>query len=153
VFDNCLAERFPERTEVRRFHLTRRYSDCILGKVECTTAEQFFHGHPLGLRTYEKVLAVLSALGPCDVHVTRSQVTFRRRRGFAYLWLPGRWLKRPTAEVVLSIALHRRLDSARFKEIVNPSRGIWMHHLELHGEQEMDAEVEGWLETAYAEAG
>jgi hypothetical protein len=102
--------------------------------------------------SYQKVLGVLSALGPCDVRISRSQVAFRRRRGFAYLWLPGRWLKQPAAEVVLSFALHERLDSARLKQVVNPAKGIWMHHLEIHKESDIDAEVERWLGRAYADA-
>ncbi len=75
-----------------------------------------------------------------------------RRRGFAYVWWPGRYV-RSDVPAVLSIALASRLDSARFKSVVNPSPGLWMHHLELHSEDELDAEVVGWLRQARSEAG
>jgi hypothetical protein len=87
------------------------------------------------------------------MRVTKSQVAFRRRRGFAYLWLPGSWLARPAAEVVLSVALPRQDGSARFKEVVHPSPRVWMHHLELGSPEELDEEVIGWLREAFESAG
>lgn len=79
-------------------------------------------------------------------------MAFREKRGFAYVWWPGRYLD-SAVPAVLSIALPRRIDSARFKEIANPAPGVWMHHLELHEEAELDAEVAGWLREARAAAG
>lgn len=92
-------------------------------------------------------------MGAFEVRVSRSQVAFRRKRGFAHLWLPGQYLTHPGAEVVLSIALGRRVDSPRFKEVAHPSRLHWMHHLELHATSELDDEVAGWLQDAFDRAG
>lgn len=111
--------------------------------------EDFFTGHPDGLECYRRVRAILDPMGPVEVRVSASQVAFRRRRGFAYLWLPGRWLARPAAETVLSIATPDRLDSPRFKEVVHPSPRVWMHHLEIRSPSDIDAEVEGWLALAH----
>ena len=116
-------------------------------------AEAFFAGRPTGLAAYRRVRAVLERLGPVEVRVSKSQVAFRRRRGFAYLWLPGQYLRAPASEVVLSIALGRAEDSLRFKEIVRPSRRHWMHHLDLRDVAEIDDEVVGWLREAYDRAG
>jgi hypothetical protein len=58
-----------------------------------------------------------------EVRTSRSQVAFRRRRGFAVLWRPGRYLAHPGAEVVLSILLERRVASPRWKEVVQPAPG------------------------------
>ena len=116
-------------------------------------AETFFGGHPLGLAAYHRVRSAVDALGPAEVRVSRSQVAFRRRRGFAFLWLPGRWLAHPAADVVLSLALPRRDDSARFKEVVHPSPRVWMHHLEVREVGELDDQVLGWLAEAYDAAG
>ncbi len=69
------------------------------------TPEDFFADHPLGLEVFQKVRSELLSLGRIDVRVTKSQVAFRRDRAFAYLWLPGHYLRKPGAEVVLSIAL------------------------------------------------
>lgn len=87
------------------------------------------------------------------MRVSKSQVALRRRRGFAYLWLPGQYLSRPGAEVVLSIALRRRIESPRWKEVVEPKPGQWMHHLEIRDASDVDQEVTGWLHEAAVEAG
>ncbi len=116
-------------------------------------AEAFFAGRPTGLAAYHRVRAVLEELGPVEVRVSRSQVAFRRRRGVAYLWLPGRYVRAPASEVVLSIVLGRAERSARFKEIVQPSRRHWMHHLVFRDVAELDDEVVGWLREAYDRAG
>jgi hypothetical protein len=54
------------------------------------------------------VCAIVGRLGPFEVRTTKSQAEFRRKQGFAYLWVPGQYLAKPTADVVLSIALGRR---------------------------------------------
>jgi hypothetical protein len=115
--------------------------------------EEFFAGHPDALQVYDTVRAEAERLGPVEVRVTRSQVAFRRRRGFAYLWLPGRWLRKPSAEVVLSLALDHRFSSPRFKQVVRPNPRTWMHHLEVRDVADIDDEVSGWLSDAYRGAG
>jgi hypothetical protein len=117
------------------------------------TPQEFFPGHPDALAVYEKVRAMVDRLGPFDVRVSKSQVAFRRRRGFAYLWMPGKYLRKPTAEVVLSIALGRLDESRRFKEVVHPAPAHWMHHLEIHGLGDVDEEVADWLREAAERAG
>jgi hypothetical protein len=112
------------------------------------TPEDFFADHPLGLAALERVLHVLNDFGPVEVRISKSQVAFRRRRGFAYLWLPGQYLRKPTADVVLSIALGRHDTSPRFKEVAHPSATQWIHHLEVHDVNDVDDEVEGWLREA-----
>lgn len=122
------------------------------GVSEDSTPEQVFSGSPRGLDLFHAVEKLLAAPTPPAIRATKSQVAFREKRGFAYLWWPGRYVA-SEVPAVLSIALPRRIPSARFKEIVNPSTGVWMHHLELHSEEELDAEVAGWLLEARAAAG
>lgn len=110
-------------------------------------------GHAVALAVFERVRSVLEAIGPVDIRTSKSQVAFRRLRGFAYLWLPGLYLERPGADVVLSFALGRRDPSPRFKEVVQPSPKHWMHHLEIHGVDDVDDEVVGWLREAAERAG
>jgi len=114
--------------------------------------EDFFAGHPNALAVFERVKSILDGLGPVTVQTSKSQVAFRRKRGFAYLWMPGQYLKNPAAEVVLSIDLGRSDESKRFKEVVNPAPGHWMHHLEIQGIGDIDYEVIGWLREAAARA-
>lgn len=133
-----------------------RRGERIMGDAvpdEPATPEAFLAGHPVALATWDAVRSAVDACGPYAVRVTRSQVALRRRRGFAYLWLPGRWLRRPGADVVLSIALDREIPSPRFKQVAHPAPATWMHHLEVRDAVEVDGEVVGWLRDAYARAG
>jgi len=113
--------------------------------VDEATPEAFFADQPLGVAVFDRVRALVP---DAEVRVSTSQVAFRRRHGFAFLWLPGQYLTHPQAEVVLSIALGRELDSPRFKEVVHPSARQWMHHLELLEVAEVDDEVAAWLREA-----
>lgn len=100
------------------------------------------------MSVYMKLRACLAELEPFEVRTSKSQIAFRRKRGFAYLWRPGQYLKNPAAEVVLSIVLGRHDPSPRFKEVAHPSKHHWMHHLELDGPDEIDDEVFEWVREA-----
>jgi len=121
--------------------------------VTTDQVEDFFRGHPLGRAAFDRVSDLLADFADSTVTVSRSQVAFRRRRAFAWLWLPGRWLARPDADVVLSVSLGRQDPSPRFKEVVHPARAHWMHHLELTDLADLDDEVAGWLREAAERAG
>jgi hypothetical protein len=115
--------------------------------------EHLFAHEPGAYDAYLAVRALLETFGPFETRTARSQVAFRRRRGFAFLWLPVAWARRPGVLVVLSIALRHHVDSARWKQVAHPARTTWMHHLEVNAVTDLDAEVDGWLRQAYAEAG
>jgi hypothetical protein len=112
-----------------------------------STPEQVFADSPVGLEICHR-LEELAADLDAQVRTTRSQVALRNRTGFAYLWYPGRYV-RSQVPTVLSIGLPERLVSPRFKQVGRPSAHVWMHHLELHGPEELDEEVRGWLRAAY----
>lgn len=124
-----------------------RHDDCV-APTHKMTPQEFFAGHPFASAVFENVRAIVDRLGPVDVRVSKSQVAFRLRRGFAYLWMPGQYLQQPTAEVVLSIALGRLEASSRFKEVAHPAPAEWMHHLEIHQLGDLDDEVADWLREA-----
>jgi hypothetical protein len=113
------------------------------------TVEQFFADAPLGAQVYDALVHVVDDLGPATIRVTKSQVAFRRRTGFCWVWRPGMYLRRPHAEVVVSLALDRQDPSVRWKEVTPVGAGRWMHHLEVHAVAEVDAEVAGWVTAAY----
>jgi hypothetical protein len=126
----------------------------VTGAAEVpSTAEGFLAGSDLGLATLSWVREVLSTHPDTHERTTRSQVAFRRRRGFAFLWRPEQYLRHPSAQVVLSLALPHRLGSARFKEVAHPARTTWMHHLEVHQVGDLDDEVAGWVREAADAAG
>lgn len=122
------------------------------GKVEDRTAEQLFDGFPEGYMLYLAVERAVRDIGGASIKVTKSQVAFRRRRGFAFVWRPGQYV-RSEIPAVLSIALPRELASTRFKSVVHPSPRLWLHHLELREIAQIDDEVRRWLTEAYADAG
>lgn len=115
--------------------------------------EDLLGDRPVATAVYERVRSSLAELGPFDVRTTKSQIAFRRTRGFAYLWLPGRYLANADADIVLSIALGRHDLSTRFKEVAHPTVRHWMHHLELQRPDDIDGEVLHWLREAYERAG
>jgi hypothetical protein len=119
------------------------------------TPEEYLRGDRLGLAVLERVASILGgADADAEMRATKSQIAFRRRRGFAYVWLPGRYLgRRSEGIVVLSIALGRPDGSTRWKEVTQVSPNHWMHHLEARDEGEIDDEVAAWLLEAWARAG
>lgn len=123
-----------------------------LGSLPEPRIRDFFAGDPEGLRICARIAATIAAIGAADVRVSKSQVAFRRGRGFAYVWRPDMYLRPAGVPAVLSIALPRRLGSRRFKSVVHPSRRVWMHHIELHDESEVDDEIAHWLRDAYSSA-
>jgi hypothetical protein len=115
--------------------------------------ERFFAGHPVAAELYRHVCSTLEGFGSFEVRTTKTQVAFRRRRGFAYLWFPIEWARRPGIEVVLSVALGREDASPRWKQVAHPSPRLWMHHLELSELADLDEAVRDWLAEAYLAAG
>jgi hypothetical protein len=115
--------------------------------------DRFFAGRREARRIFRAVDHAVRAAGPATVRVTGSQMAFRRKRGFAWAWTPDRWLEGRTAPLVLSIALRRRDRSKRWKEVVRPAPGRWMHHLELWSPREVDEPVLAWLREAWELAG
>jgi len=81
-------------------------------------------GKSVAAAVYGRVRSCLAEFGPFEVRTTKSQIAFRRKRGFAYLWLPGQYLSNADAEVVLpspSGATTLRNDSRKSR---TPPRGI-----------------------------
>lgn len=116
-----------------------------------STPESFFDGSPDGLSVFRAVAQAVDEIADVQLRVSKSQIAFRRRRGFAYVWRPAQYID-SDIPAVLSIALGQQLRSSRFKEIVQPSAKIWMHHLELREPAQVDDEVKGWLRQAYDSA-
>jgi hypothetical protein len=121
-------------------------------QVESGRVEDLLAEGTLGHQVYEVLAGLVDGLGPTTVRTGRSQVAFRRRTGFCWVWLPGRYLAHPAAEVVVSLALPRHDDSPRWKESLQVTGRRWMHHLEVHGPEDLDEEVLAWLAEAYGAA-
>ena len=116
------------------------------------TLDDFFAGHPASRQIFDALCIAIDSIGPADLRVTKSQAVFRRTRAFAWAWIPGLYLHGKTAPLVLSISLRRRAESPRWKEIVEPAPGRFMHHLELNSPAEIDGDVLRWLKEAWEQA-
>jgi Domain of unknown function (DUF5655) len=108
----------------------------------------FFSGRPDAFQLFE-VIRALDIMDQVELRVSKSQVAFRRGRDFAWVWTPDRWLRGKTApRLVLSVALPRRDNSTRWKQVVEPRPGQWMHHLEIWSATDIDGEVQSRLREA-----
>ena len=116
------------------------------------TPAAFFDGFPVGLRLFEEVERAVEALGEATVRVTKSEIAFRRRTGFAFVWRPGQYVN-SEVPAVLSIALAREVASGRIKSVAHPSAKVWMHHIELSQPRDIDDQVREWHQEAYEGAG
>jgi hypothetical protein len=123
------------------------------GTKQVISLEEFFAGQEDSTNIFETLRRVVEGLGEVEIRVTKSQVAFRRRGAFAWAWMPGKYLHGKTAPLVLSVALRRRDPSPRWKEIVEPRPGWFMHHLELYSSGEIDGQVRLWLQQAWEAAG
>ncbi|MHB1260655.1 MAG: DUF5655 domain-containing protein [Thermoplasmatota archaeon] len=111
--------------------------------------EEFFGPYPHGLPLFEAVLRAVRAFGPVEPAATKTQVSFRARTRFAWLWIPQMALKRGPPDVYLTFDLSHCVDSPRIKEAIQVRPGRWVHHLRLASPRDVDAEVKAWLREAY----
>jgi hypothetical protein len=118
-----------------------------------TTLDEFFEGQEESRQLFEAVRCAVEAIGPAELRIGKSQVSFRRRKAFAWVWTPGRYLRGKTAPLVLTLSFPYRDASPRWKEIVEPAPGRFTHHLELYSVADVDDEVRGWLRDAWAGSG
>ena len=116
------------------------------------TLDEYFSDHDDSRALYQAVAAALSAIGEYEQRVTKNQVAFRRQRAFAWVWMPGKYLRGDVAPLVLTLDLRRRDASPRWKEVVEPRPGLFTHHLELYSATDIDAEVLSWLREAWEKA-
>ena len=116
------------------------------------TLDDFFAGRDESRLIFDTLRAADAAVGEAELRVTKSQVAFRRRRAFAWAWIPGTYLRGRHAPLVLTVSLRRRDSSTRWKEIIEPRPGRFTHHLELYTPSDIDDQVRTWLREAWADA-
>lgn len=112
---------------------------------------EFFADERLGLQIFERIAGIVHGLGASEIHVSRSQISFRHVRVFALVWRPSMYVV-SDVPVVLSLATPTRIASQRFKQVVHPGPTTWMHHLELRDLSDIDDEVREWLAGAWSAA-
>lgn len=127
----------------RRFGVTRQGHDC----APALTIEEYFSTGPAHEKpVFDAVHAHLSALDDVHVEPVSVGIFFKRGRTFAQLRPMTRW-------VACSFVLPRVVTDRRIARKVQ-SQGARHHHVvNLHGPEEVDDTVRGWLTEAHAAAG
>jgi len=121
---------------------------------ELITLDAYFEDlEPESRALFKSVDALIATLGDVEVRPTKSQIAFRRRINFAWAWNSGQYLEGDFPPLVLTVGLRRRDESPRWKQVVEPSPGRFVHHLELYSAERLDDEVLGWLREAWELAG
>ena len=113
---------------------------------------EFYSDAPDAYSIHQAVSAAISRIGAAEVRVSKSQVGFYRKHPFAATWKPRQYLSGKHPPLVLNIYLKRRDSSPRWKEIVEPTKGRFTHHVELWSNRDVDNFVTSRLEEAWGEA-
>ncbi len=114
--------------------------------------EKFLAKQPKAKPLFAAVRRAVNKAGKTALRVTKSQIAFHRRRNFAFVWIPGQYLHGKVAPLVLTLSLHVRIPSPRWKQVVEPSPGRFTYHLELYKVSDVDDEVVAWLRLAWEAA-
>jgi hypothetical protein len=106
--------------------------------------ERHFEGKDPAVRaTFDRVLDIVTRLGPVTVLPEKTRIALHVRMSFAALMPRRRWLDG-------HVLLARRLDSPRLRRIETYSPQNVLHAFRLSTPEEVDGEVAGWLAEAYA---
>jgi len=57
------------------------------------TLDKYFEGKDDSRQLCEALHSVIKIIGKAEIRVTKSQVVFRRRKAFAWVWMPGKYLR------------------------------------------------------------
>lgn len=125
-----------------------------MSDVDAGIAE-VFDDIPECIALFDAVHARVAELGPFDLRVSATQVAFRGpRRQFAWVWRPARWTsKRAPTAIAVSFALAAKVRDHRIVEATRVPAERWMHHVIIERDADVDDQLSGWLEEAYAAAG
>jgi hypothetical protein len=116
------------------------------------TIDQFFSGYDQSAQIYEAISRVIESIGPAEVRVSKSQIAFVNRRPFAWVWIPERYLHRKSASLVLTLGFRYGDGSPGWKQIVEPAKGQFTHHMELNSTADIDDEVQALQKTVWTAA-
>lgn len=106
-------------------------------------ASHFAGKPPIVRAIFDAILAAVRRCGPVSVLPEKTRIAFQVRMSFAQVTPRRRWVD---GHVVLA----RRVEHRRFRSIETISAHNHVHHFRLSTPEDVDAEVCGWLEEAYA---
>ncbi len=110
---------------------------------DLAAAQAFFRGHDSGHRLFHQVLAAVAKAGPFEITATRSRVSLTARTRF--IWCHE---ANDDGSIWLGFLLPHRVDSPRLRS--GRVGGRWSHHVKVSSQGDLDPELVGWLNEAYA---
>ena len=111
----------------------------------------FFNDHMDALPLYERLeTLILEQIPDVKITVSKTQISFSNKRGFAFVsFNPCRKAKeRPHVWMTITFGLSYRKDSPRIDVATEPYPNRWTHHIMVGSEEEIDAELMGWIREA-----
>lgn len=105
-------------------------------------SSHFVHASPTVRATFDRVVAVVSELGPVTVLPEKTRIALHVRMSFAAFTPRRNWLNG-------HLVLARRVHSPRFLRIETFSPRNVLHAFRLTAPDDVDAEFTGWLAEAY----
>ena len=111
----------------------------------------FFNDHMDALPLYERLEGlILEQIPDAKIKVSKTQISFSNKRGFAFVsFNPCRRAKeRPEVWMTVTFGLSYRKDSPRIDVATEPYPNRWTHHVMVGSEEEIDAELMGWIREA-----
>ena len=111
----------------------------------------FFNDHMDALPLYERLEElILEQIPDAKIKVSKTQISFSNKRGFAFVsFNPCRKVNdRPDVWMTVTFGLSYRKDSPRIDVATEPYPNRWTHHVMVGSEEEIDAELMGWIREA-----
>lgn len=106
----------------------------------------FANKEPSVRATYDKVLTSLAKVGPVKAEPKKTSIHLVRETSFAGAHPKKAWLD-------LTIRSEKPIESTRVRAQEQVSKNRWHQDVRLSSPKDVDAEVAGWLKSAYALAG
>lgn len=122
--------RFPARNQI---HICSRLTltEALRGKTSPAIA------------LFERLSAAIRRFGSLEIVPQKTRIAFQARKTF----LGVRFLR---GAIDCEIALPRRIEHPRFRQILSASPGLHYHYLRISSPKEIDRGVRQWLREAYA---
>ena len=111
-----------------------------------TVKDLFSRSEPQVLKLFEKFAGMVRRCGPVTMIPQKTRVVFMVRVRFAGAYRRKRFM-------LVGFALPRRLNSPRIKRIDEYAPHFIGHMMEIHSEEELDGELQGWLRESFAVGG
>lgn len=113
---------------------------------------QFFNGKMDELALYNALYERMAGeLPDFSVKVSKTQISFSNKYGFAYVSSPDRRMRgRQGIYIIVTFGLNRHEPHPRIAGAVEPYPGRWTHHVVVQAMDEIDAQLMGWIKEAYA---